>query len=143
MKYIIMVVLIVAFGNLAFAESYLCTSKLQTGFFYNKGTSNWEQASMTGKQFLLKPLEVADKMGEKEYGIYEVQGGTLLFRCQYWFEEPGVAHCGNGNDYHFKFGRGMDRTGRFVAADLGVGFVLNNDKTSQPRISIGTCLRVD
>jgi hypothetical protein len=83
-------------------------------------------------------------------GVYEVDKGTLLFRCKYWFEEQGVAHCGNDNDYHFKFKRGKDRTGKFIIADLGLDYLLGEDEdcflgdcSDVPRIGIGTCVRVD
>ncbi len=142
MKYIILVMLILSFNKLAFAESYLCTANMQTGFVFQETTNTWVQTNMKGTQFLLKPLKQADKKGDEDYGVYEVTGGTLLFRCQYWFEDVGVAHCGNENDYHFKFRRGKDGTGKFVSADLGVGYFLN-DKTSAPRIGIGSCIRVE
>lgn len=148
---IIIMLFFLTFGNLAFAESYLCTEKMVTGFVFQENTKTWEQANLKGSKFLLKPLKPEDKSGEEEMGVYEVKGGTLLFGCEYWFEELGVAHCGNKNDYHFKFQREKNRTGRFIAVNLGLSYLSGeNDLVEklmggreQPSIGIGTCVRVD
>lgn len=148
MKNIIMIMLIfLTIGDLAFAESYLCTEKMETGFVFQKKTNTWEQANLKGNKFLLKPLKPEDKSGEEEMGVYEVEKGTLLFRCKYWFEEQGVAHCGNDSDYNFKFIKEKDRTGKFVMVDMGLGYLMGHDCfgacSDMPRIGIGTCVRVD
>ncbi|WP_444884995.1 hypothetical protein [Microbulbifer sp. PSTR4-B] len=123
------------------AETYLCTSENETGYFYSGKTEKWEQGIFKGNQFLLKPLEKEDKKGGEEYGVYETNEGTLIFRCQYWFPEIGMAHCGNKNDYHFKFARKSKNKGTFISADLGVQFLAGNTAAA-PRVGIGECIKL-
>ena len=114
-----------------------------TGFTYQNTTKDWVQRNFKGNQFILKPLKPSDKTGEENYGVYEVERGALLFRCKYWFPEVGVAHCGNENDYHFKFFREKDRTGKFVSSDLKITSDVFTGQPPTPRIGIGSCVQVD
>lgn len=122
-------------------SSYLCTSKKEVGFSYNDKTGSYESGVFQANQFLFKPLEAGDKTGPEVYGVYETTGGTLLFRCQRWHPEVGVAHCGNGNDYHFKLGHTSENKARFVSADLGVLYTVGYE-TAAPRIGIGECIKL-
>jgi hypothetical protein len=135
------IIFLVFFSAPCVAESYLCTSQEETGFSYSPKTESWEQNVFRGNQFLLKPLEREDHNDVEEYGVYETGKGTLLFRCQRWIADVGVAHCGNENYYHFKFGRTSDDRGRFISADLGVLYIFGN-QASAPRIGIGECIKL-
>ena len=124
MKFSILFMMIFVCSTSAFAECYLCSEEKVTGFVYQKSTDEWVPASIKGgHQYLLKPLKKTDKTGEEEYGVYEAKKGTLLFRCNYWFADLGIAHCGNSNnDCQFKFKRGKDGTGKFISVDMGLGY---------------------
>ena len=149
MKYAIFTLILFSFSTFAFAESYLCTQEKVTGFIYQKKTNEWVQANFKEKQLLLKPLKATDKNDEGKYGVYEVNRDALLWRCQYWYPDLGMAHCGDENIYHFKFVRNKNGgSGKFILADMGLAYFFGEkdsfgEKHTKPHIAIGSCIQVD
>ena len=124
-----------------FAESYLCTAEVVSGISYESKSKSWGTKSFKPYQVLLKPLNHTDRREDSEYGIYGVGDGSLLFACHVWFEEVGVARCGNTSDYHFIFMRN-DNKPKFTMADLGWDYVSQN-KNATPNIAAGNCVSLN
>jgi hypothetical protein len=122
------------------ANSYLCTSKQNTGIQVDTKSGNLKSVIFEKEQLLLKPLEIEDQQNDMKYGVYDTQTNQLLFRCSSWFDELEFAHCGNNNDYHFKFGKNK-KGYMFISADLGV-LLLTGSSSANPRISVGTCIKL-
>ncbi|HCG5966423.1 hypothetical protein ACJO15_23425 [Vibrio parahaemolyticus] len=130
MKYFIFVLMGISAG--VNAESYLCTESSQVGFVFEESKKDWIHSTFPGNAYVVK--ETGD-----ELGVFNT-GGELLFKCEHWFRDIGVAHCGDKNSYHFKFFR-TGQGGKFIASDLGVGYLFDN-KSAAPRVGVGKCISI-
>ncbi|NRB81280.1 MAG: hypothetical protein HRU38_21875 [Saccharospirillaceae bacterium] len=138
LKFLLTIVLITPFY--LNASSYLCSTEQSTGIYYNKQTEKLETANFRPQQWLLKPLHEEDKKQDQVYGVYDSENNAFLFGCKVWFEEYEIAHCGNENDYHFKFGKHKGAY-KFTTADLGIELLLGS-KSANARVSVGNCIKI-
>lgn len=114
-------------------------SRKATGFFYNKGTKEWQSTALKTSQFVIAPSK-----NEKEaYAVTDIGGKLLPGYCNKDFNDVGMLFCETFGG-ELKFNRANGRFLRtFVLAyyTVGVpGLVKETDEESgTPMIEIGKC----
>lgn len=145
-----LVILLLAFSESVYADSYLCVPDLSAGFSYNIELKMWESSNSqaTDRKYLISPANTNDLFSKAlkfDYEIKELGSTKSFIHCKTVRfvdsnKDSGEVRCrGSYNSESFTFNK---LNGRYIRASLTGYAVVEDDSeegNSTPFIEIGKC----